>query len=185
MGDDDHEKKIVEKIEEFHELQVEAMRRAGVAKEKEQGLEIESTESVRLFREAQGYVLRLRELREDLEYELYQESHYHPERIIGHIDDFNRILGDIRDNPSFENSVSSFNKLGYSKHPPKEKYEVDLDGRTVGIKTAMHTSMGKRQNSISMGGTTVQTVVLPRLIRFTKEVENSLIGRCASGKRPN
>lgn len=34
------------------------------------------------------------------------------------------------------------------------------------------------------GATKVETVILPRLIRLTQEVEDSLIGRYASGKRP-
>lgn len=179
---DDYEEKIASKIENIHDLELEALRRAGVAKEKEQGLEIESTEAVRLFRECTGYILRLRELREDIETELSQDEYYHAERVIGHIDDYNRILRDLRDNPSFENAVSSFNKISYSSK--SESYTVHMGARNIGIRTYQKTSLGTQSN-VPMEGSSVETAVLPRLSRLTKEVENSLIGRCASGKRPD
>jgi len=56
---DDYGERIANKIESINELELEALRRAGVTKEKEQGLEIESPEVVRLFREATGYTVRL------------------------------------------------------------------------------------------------------------------------------
>lgn len=179
---DDYEEKIANKIENIHELELEALRRAGVAKEKEQGLEIESTEAVRLFREATGYILRLRELREDLEAELAYDEEYHAERIIGHIDDYNRILRDLRKNPSFENSIKSFNDITYREGP--NKYTINMGGRSIQMKTQHRDAMGTRSN-IPMEGSVVETAILPRLVRLTKEVENSLIGRCASGKRPD
>jgi hypothetical protein len=81
-------------------LKLKPLRRAGV--KKEQGLEIESTEAVRLFREATEYMLRLRELRENIEVEMRNEQYPNTERVIGHLDDYNRIIQDICRNPSFK-----------------------------------------------------------------------------------
>lgn len=179
---DEYEEKIANKIESIHELELEALRRAGVAKEKEQGLEIESTEAVRLFREATGYILRLRELRDDIEVELARDEKYHAERIIGHIDDYNRILSNLRRNPSFENSIKSFNDISYQEGP--DIYTVNMDGRKIDMKT-VHTDAFGRNSSVPMNDSNVEVAILPRLVRLTKEVENSIIGRCASGKRPD
>lgn len=187
---DDYEEKIANKIEDIHELEVEALRRAGVAKEKEQGLEIESTEAVRLFREATGYILRLRELREDIESLTEETSYPHTERVIGYMDDYNRILTDIRQNNSFKNCVSSFEDIKYSKQNidggRRAFYKINIEGRTESVSlnpkpveaNPIRGSKGKK------GDKTAVQMVLPRLARLTKEVENSLIGRCASGKRP-
>jgi hypothetical protein len=181
---DDYEEKIANKIQEIHQLELEALRRAGVAKEKEQGLEIESTEAVRLFREATGYILRLRELREDIEYELQYDERYHPGRILGHIDDYNRTLNDIRKNPSFENAVQSFEKITY-RESGINSYQVNIDGQPISMKSVDTKGYNSTKTNITMSGSTVETAILPRLRRLTKEVENSLIGRCTSGKRPD
>jgi hypothetical protein len=177
---DDYEGKIANKIEQWHELELEALRRAGVAKEKEQGLEIESTEAVRLFRQATGYILRLRDLRDDIEYELANDSSYHPEHIIGHIDDYNRILNDIRREDSFKNSISSFENIEYQK--VMKTYRIHMGDRQLEMKTSHKDTFGNTKKTIPLGGSSVKSAVLPRLIRLTKEVEDSIIGRCASGK---
>ncbi|WP_336024525.1 hypothetical protein [Halobellus salinisoli] len=190
---DEYEEKIANSIEEIYDLQLEALRRAGVANEKEQGLEIESTEAVRLFREATGYLLRMRELRDDVEMELRNSQFYHIERVIGHIEDYNRILQDIRKNDSFENAIQSFNELSYGpgnkQYANRAGYKVTIEGRSdfvPSIYVSVDGLKGKqRQQNVPMDGTTiVENFVYPRLIRLTKDVENSLIGRCASGKRP-
>lgn len=85
----DQEKRIVDKIEKIHQLELEALRRAGVAEEKKEGLKIESTEALRLFREATGYLLRLRDLRAEIKNQLRNEEVYHINRILGHLEDYN------------------------------------------------------------------------------------------------
>lgn len=186
---DEYEAKIANKLEEIHDLQLEALRRAGVAKEKEKGLEIESTEALRLFREATGYLLRLRELRDDLERELQESQFYHVERVVGHVEDYNRILRDIQRNDSFENAVSNFSEAACESHGKGGSYRMTIQGRSVSVPST-YTSTdaftgATRQDNVPMDGTTkVENFVYPRLIRLTKDVESSLIGRCASGKRP-
>lgn len=181
---DEYEAKIANKVEDIHELEIEALRRAGVAKEKEQGLEIESTEAVRLFREATGYILRLRELREDIESVISFVDYPNTERVIGHIDDYNRILSDIRRNDSFSNSVKSFDDVGYERM--RGFYEVNIEGRaeTVSTNPKPVEANPLTGESGKEGDSTAVEMVLPRLRRLTKDVENSLIGRCTSGKRP-
>lgn len=181
---DDYENKIASTLKEIHQLQLEALRRAGVAKEKEKGLEIESTEAIRLFREATGYLLRLRELRDDVEDEFHNAEYYQAERVIGHLDDYNRILQDIRRNESFENAVTGFNPPSYSKR--NNGYDVMIEGQSRLVTNRSKGPLEQTRNIVPMNGkTTVENFVYPRLIRLTKEVENSLIGRCTSGKRPD
>jgi hypothetical protein len=183
MTPDDYEEKIANKIERIHQLELEALRRAGVAKEKEQGLEIESTEAVRLFREATGYLIRLRELREDIEGELQYAEYYHAGRVVGALDDYNRILRDVRRNESFKNSVESFDPITYRES--HQKYKITIENNTETIPTTYADAYTSEQKSVPMDGTTnVETFVYPRISRLTKEMETSIIGRCASGKRP-
>jgi hypothetical protein len=177
---DEHKETIVNKIEDWHELELEALRRAGVAKEKEQGLEIESTEAVRLFREGTGYILRLRDLRDDVDQELANNKYYHSEHIVGLIDDYNRILEDISSNDSFRNCISSFQVIDYTL--TGSVYKVKIGDRTMEIKTKERNAPGISNSRVQMAGTEVELAVLPRLSRLSKDVEDSLIGRCASGK---
>lgn len=193
---DEYEKKIANTIEEIYDLQLEALRRAGVAKEKEKGLEIESTEAVRLFREATGYLLRLQELREDVQAELQYNEYYNASHILGHLDDYNRILEDLRGNNSFKSCIDSFEGAEYSWNSARGEYRVTIEGRSQFIadkrkpqqrsQSFMQGNQSKEQpqTNVPMEGSEVETFVLPRLSRVTKDVENSIIGRCASGKRP-
>lgn len=191
MGADEYDEKIAEELRKIFDEHLDAMRRAGVAERKREGYKIESTEALRLFREATGYLTRLRELREDVDGELVHAEYYHAERVIGHLEDYNRILEDLERNPSFENAVSNFDPISYERFSRGETgYNVTIEGRT-GRVSATHKEqvmgkMTKPQNNVPMDGTTtVETFVYPRLIRLTKDVENSVIGRCASGKRPD
>lgn len=181
---DEHEDGISKSLEEIHQLELEALRRAGVAKEKERGLEIESTEAIRLFREATGYLLRLRALREDVRSELDLNDEYNAQHVLGHLDDYNRILDDIRRNPSFKAAVQSFQGAEYDWDTAKGKYRVKIEGRTAMIADVHQPRHKPRQTNVPMEGSGVESFVLPRLVRVTTDVENSLIGRCASGKRP-
>lgn len=189
MGNDEYDEKIAEELRDIFDEHLDAMRRAGVAERKREGYKIESTEALRLFREATGYLTRLRELREDVESELRHSRHYHPERVIGHLEDFNRILKDIKKNPSFENAVASFSPISYESSVERDTrgYNITIDGREGFIRSSTrspYTSHSKE--AISMDGrTTVETFVYPRLNRLTKDMEHSIIGRCASGKRPD
>jgi hypothetical protein len=185
--DDDYEQKAVEKIEEIHEDEIEALRRAGVAEQKREGLRIESTEAIRLFREAQGYILRLRELRESLEDELEHADYYHISRVTGNIDDYNRILRDIRDNRSFESCVESFERISCSPQRSKNRYRIRIGGSSGQSEWVPGTydDGDEELEYVPMDGTTiVEMFVYPRIIRLTEDVEQSLFGRCASGKRP-
>lgn len=187
MGSDEYEEKIAEELREIFDEHLDAMRRAGVAERKREGYKIESTEALRLFREATGYLTRLRELREDVNAELAYSEYYHAERVIGHLEDYNRILGDVERNPSFENAVSNFESISYDTFRGGGRgYKVTIEGRTGRIE-ATHTKRHQgTQNNVPMdGSTTVETFVYPRLTRLTKDVEHSVIGRCASGKRPD
>lgn len=168
---DEHEEKIANKIENIHELELEALRRAGVAKEKEQGLEIESTEAVRLFREATGYILRLRKLREDLQREDFDGDNHQRERAMGYVKDYNRILKDIQKNPSFESCIEEFGKIQHEKNEDGAIVRFEFESGSVELPPVFKDHE------------TLNDLVVPRLIRLTKEVENSLIGRCTSGKR--
>lgn len=181
---DDYERKVAEELRDIYDEHLDAMRRAGVAERKREGLEIESTEAVRLFREATGYLTRLRELREDVRNELAYAEYYHAERVIGHIEDYNRILKDIRRNPSFENCVQSIPNISYRN--TRDGYEVSIEDRS-GVISSKYDVMGQPpQENVPMDGTTtVETFVYPRLKRLTKDAEHSIIGRCASGKRPD
>lgn len=179
---DEYEEKIANTIEEIYDLQLEALRRAGVAKEKEKGLEIESTEAVRLFREATGYLLRLRELREDIQAELQYNEYYNAAHILGHLDDYNRILKSLEENPSFQSCVDDFDGANYEER--RSGYQVEIEGLTQSIESTHNPRHQAPQTNVPMEGSEVETFVLPRLIRVTKDVENSIIGRCASGKRP-
>lgn len=189
MGEDDeHEKKIVETLEDIHELEIEALRRAGVAKEKVEGYRIESVEALRLFKEADGYLLRLRRLQDMMQEEMNRFEYYHIERVLGHIDDYNRILGDIRNNPSFENAVSSFDEIEY-RESPRGGYDVSIADRSIHVKASYSTRNATRRSqnhdTVPMDGrTTVENAILPRLFRLAEDLEQSLIGRCQSGKRP-
>lgn len=188
MVDEEYEEKITEELREIFDEQLDAMRRAGVAERKREGYRIESTEALLLFREATGYLIRLRELREDINDELTHGEYYHAERVIGHLEDYNRILKDLERNPSFKNSVSNFDEISYDQ--TQNGYTVFIEGRSGRIlSTYRKNVMGKKtppQNNIPMDGTTtVETFVYPRLTRLTKDVEHSVIGRCASGKRPD
>jgi uncharacterized protein YozE (UPF0346 family) len=205
MGSDEYEDRIAEELREIFDEHLDAMRRAGVAERKREGYKIESTEALRLFREATGYLTRLRELREDLNAELDNSSYYHVERVIGHLEDYNRILDDLKRNPSFENAVSSFDPISYNYNEDATKdmtedhtiinditkgYNVVIEGRTGFVKFAYEKrTMGAGtsvQKNVPMDGTTtVETFVYPRLTRLTKDMEHSVIGRCASGKRPD
>jgi len=192
MTSDEYEEKIAEELRDIYDEHLDAMRRAGVAERKREGYKIESTEALRLFREATGYLTRLRELRGDIEKELYQGQYFHAERVIGHLEDYNRILEDIRKNPSFKNAVESFSLLSYNstKRGSTPGYSVEIEGRNGFIPsqyTDMDSLRGKQmQDHVPMDGTTiVETFVYPRLVRLSKDVEHSLIGRCASGKRPD
>ena len=178
------EERIANTLEEIFDLQLEALRRAGVAQEKEQGLEIESTEAVRLFREATGYLLRLRELRGDIQAELQYNDHYNASHVLGHLDDYNRILDDIRDNPSFQSCISSFEGANYDSGDSRGGYRVSIEGRSQRIDSIHEQRHKAPQSNVPMEGSEVETFVLPRIIRVTKDVESSIIGRCASGKRP-
>jgi hypothetical protein len=161
------------------------LRRAGVAKEKEQGLEIESTEAVRLFREATGYLIRLREPCDDIEGELQYAEYYHTGRVAGALDDYNRILRDIRKNESFENAVGSFNPVEYEKLERRDCYRITIENNTETI-TTTYANIYTDQKNVPMDGTTnVENFVYPRISRLTKDMETSIIGRCASGKRPD
>lgn len=191
MDSDEYEEKIAEELREIFDEHLDAMRRAGVAERKREGYKIESTEALRLFREATGYLTRLRELREDVNGELAYGEYYHAERVIGHLEDYNRILEDLERNPSLENAVSNFNPISYETFSRGgQGYKVTIEGR-MGIVSATHKEqvMGRTtrpQNNVPMDGTTtVETFVYPRLTRLTKDVEHSVIGRCASGKRPD
>lgn len=178
------EERIAKTLEEIFDLQLEALRRAGVAQEKEQGLEIESTEALRLFREATGYLLRLRELRGDIQAELHYNDHYNASHVLGHLDDYNRILDDIRDNPSFQSCIGSFEGAEYELQSRQGRYRVSIEGRSHHIDSMHNQRHRPAQSNVPMDGSEVETFVLPRLIRVTKDVESSIIGRCASGKRP-
>lgn len=182
---DDYEEKIAEELREIFDEHLDAMRRAGVAERKREGYKIESTEALRLFREATGYLTRLRELRDDVEWELQSAEYYHVERVIGHLDDYNRILRDIRRNPSFENAIESFDEVAYNRE--RKGYDVLIEGRSGFVPSKHEPNMGPPQKNVPMGRgtTTVGAFVYPRLVRLTKDVEHSLIGRCASGKRPD
>jgi len=191
MGSEEYEEKIAEELRGIFDEHLDAMRRAGVAERKREGYKIESTEALRLFREATGYLTRLRELREDVNGELAYAEYYHAERVIGHLEDYNRILEDLERNPSFENAVSNFDPISYETFSRGGRgYKVTIEGR-IGRVSATHKKqvMGrttKPQNNVPMDGTTtVETFVYPRLTRLTKDVEHSVIGRCASGKRPD
>lgn len=180
---DEYESRLTNKIKEIHKYELEALRRAGVAKEKEQGLEIESTEAIRLFRQATGYLLRLRELRDDIEGELHGAEYYHAERVVGHLKDYNRILQDIRRKESFENAVKNFTPISYPNAKRGNGYNVTIEGQSDFVSSRSQDCWERDQDIVSMNGrTTVENFVYPRLIRLTKEVENSLIGRCESGK---
>jgi hypothetical protein len=87
MGSDNYEETIAEELNEIFEEHLYAMRRAGVAERKREGYKVESVEALRLFREATGYLTRLRELRNDVEDELQHARLYHAERVIGHLED--------------------------------------------------------------------------------------------------
>lgn len=178
----DLEETVANKIEEIHKLELEALRRAGVAKEKEQGLEIESTEAIRLFREATGYLLRLRELRDDLKGELQYSDQYHSERVIGYVHDYNRILRSLRENRSFENCVSGFTLIEYDEFG--ETYDVEIEGRKVRMRAREERSLGGTRRNVSMVDSNVGGAILPRIRRLTIDIESSVVGRCASGKRP-
>lgn len=183
--DTDHEEKIVDKLQEIHDIELEAMRRAGVAEEKQEGLRIESTEAVRLFREATGYLLRLRELREDIDAELEEAEFYHASSVVGCIDDYNRILQDIRRNPSFEACIENFDDIQYSKITSRSAYRIRIGSQREDLPFEL-TDGDETQEYVPMDGTTkLELFVYPRIKRLTKDVENSLIGRCASGKRPS
>ena len=186
MGSDEYEEKIAEELREIFDEHLDAMRRAGVAERKREGYKIESTEALRLFREATGYLTRLRELREDINTELAYSEYYHAERVIGHLEDYNRILEDLRRNPSFDNAVSSFEQISYDTFDGNREYKVSIEGR-IGRVTSTHKKRhhGVQHNVPMDGTTTVETFVYPRLTRLTKDVEHSVIGRCASGKRPD
>jgi len=185
MGSDEYEEKIAEELREIYDEHLDAMRRAGVAERKREGYKIESTEALRLFREATGYLTRLRELRDDVNAELAYSEYYHAERVIGHLEDYNRILNDLEKNPSFENAVSSFQPLSYSP-TARGGYEVNIEGRTGIVSDKYKKRHQGAQDIVPMDGTTtVETLVYPRLTRLTKDLEHSIIGRCASGKRPD
>ena len=188
MTADEYEEKIAEELREIFDQHLDAMRRAGVAERKREGYKIESTEALRLFSEATGYLTRLRELRNDIENELAYEEYYHAERVLGHIEDYNRILQDLGRNPTFENAVSNFEDISFEEvgRGPHE-YSVDIEGRAGRVKIAHKNKWeGGSQTNVPMDGTTtVETFVYPRLKRLTKDVEQSVIGRCASGKRPD
>lgn len=179
-----NEERIANTLEEIFDLQLEALRRAGVAQEKEQGLEIESTEALRLFREATGYLLRLRELRGDIQAELQYNDYYNASHVLGHLDDYNRILNDIRENPSFKSCIASFEGAEYESARSGGGYRLNIEGQSQRIDSSHQPRHKAPQLNVPMEGAEVETFVLPRLIRVTKDVESSIIGRCASGKRP-
>jgi hypothetical protein len=192
MPPDDYEETLVNEIDEIFDQHLEAMRRAGVAESKREGYRIESTEALRLFREATGYLLRLRKLRDSIETDLYQSEYYDAGRIIGYVKDYNKILSALRENPSFENCVRNFEEIEYSK--PKQagsKLQITIDGVPQHIATTHEKAnpvLGEIDTleHVPMDGTTkVETWVYPRIIRLTEDLESSVIGRCASGKRPD
>lgn len=187
MDSDEYEEKIAEELREIFDEHLDAMRRAGVAERKREGYKIESTEALRLFREATGYLTRLRELREDINSELAYSEYYHAERVIGHLEDYNRILKDIKRNPSFENAVENFDPISYDTFSMSERgYTVTIEGRTGRVSATYKKRHQSPQNNVPMDGTTtVETFVYPRISRLTKDIEHSIIGRCASGKRPD
>jgi len=168
---DEYERKIAETIDEIYDLQLEALRRAGVAKEK--GLEIESTEAVRLFQEATGYLLRLRELREDVQSELQYNKYYNAANILGHLDDYDRVLKSLKENPSFQSCIDNFDGADYKEQKPG--YIVEIEGLSQSIERTHRPPFEEPQTNVPMEGSEVETFVLPRLIRVTKDVENSII----------
>lgn len=182
--DTNTEQRLADRFQEINDLELESLRRAGVAKEKRKGLEIESTEAVRLFREAKGYLMRLRELRDDLEAALEDAEFYRASNVVGCVDDYNRILEDIRRNRSFESCIDSFDKLHYKKVRSKSAYHIRIGNQTEYVPFE-YSDGDKTQDYVPMDGTTkVELFVYPRIIRLTKDVEQSIVGRCTSGKRP-
>lgn len=177
MGARDNELsgRIADKVEQINELALEAARRGGVAEEKKKGLEIESVESIRLFRQASGYLLRIVDLRQHFEYELNAEDP-HLSRVFGHIDDYNQVLGELQNNPTFKTTVEPFEKVSYSD---RKGQTVTIGNQTVRIKNT------RKSQSFSTSMTEYSAIsdfVAPRMIRKTEQLENSLIGRCMSGK---
>lgn len=177
-GDDDLADRIADKIEQINDLALEAARRGEVAEEKRKGLEIESVESIRLFRQASGYLLRVLDLRSHFESELRAENH-HKGRVLGHIGDYNQLLGELQNNPTFETTVAPFEKVSYSNK--KGGTIVTIDDQSVrmdGTISGSRHGMGKS----SVEYPSIPDFVAPRMIRKTEQLENALIGRCMSGK---
>ena len=189
---DEQQDKISTAIEEFHENLIDALRRSGVAERKLQGLEIETVESVRLFRSCIGYINRLSALRKDLMLEISQAETYHVKRVLGHVDDYNRILEDLRDHPNFKEAISSYNGASYRVPQENETetfgYWVEIEGHRsfVTDRYEPRSAFGtvSYSSNVPMKGSVVENFVYPRLLRVAKDVEYSLMGRCSSGKRP-
>lgn len=162
--------RITNKIEQIRDLELEAARREGVAEEKKKGLEIESVESMRLFRQASGYLLRAVDLRAHFENELDPDNP-HVGRVLGHIDDYNQLLKELKDNDTFQTTVQAYEKVEYEAGPDA------------------YVTIGRQRVSIKNEGIypaemypAITDFVAPRMIRQTEKLENALIGRCMSGK---
>lgn len=175
----DRPDKIAATLEEIRAEFLDAMRRAGVAERKREGYQIESVEAARLFNEATGYLLRLRDLRDDIRLEVNENPFTRDDlgRIMGHLDDYNRILADIKKNDSFKSVVENLEPI---------KSDWNRENRSYTFRVKIGDQQYSQEKKWGLGEvTTMRRVVLPRLIRLTKEVEGSLIGRCASGKTPD
>lgn len=179
---DEPDDEIAATLEEIFDLHLDAMRRGGVVEKKREGYKIESVESVRLFMQATGYFRRLRELQDDLKAELDNKQHYHIQHVLGLIDDYNRILEDIRDNPTFESAVESFEGAEYEWDSRRGKYKVRIESRVGFIEDSHKPRHQPSQSNVPLEGSPVESYVLPRLQRVCMDLESSLIGRCASGK---
>lgn len=169
-GSEELNDRIAKKIEKIKDLELEVARREGVAEEKRKGLEIESVESIRLFREASGYLLRIIDLRKHFEAELNTNDH-HLERVYGHMDDYNQLLNELQNNNTFQTTVENYEEVSYQRG---KGGKVTIGQQFV----RLERSYGKSDPNFPA----ISNFVAPRMIRNTEKLENALIGRCMSGK---
>ena len=94
---------------------------------------------------------------------------------MGHIEDYNQLLTELKQSDTFRTAVEHF-----------EEVECDENGRVVSIGDQSIQIFNKADTrygrSSSKEYPAITDFVAPRMIRKTEQLENSLIGRCMSGK---
>jgi len=95
--------------------------------------------------------------------------------VVGHIENYSQLLTKLKQNDTFRTAVEHF-----------EEVECDEDGRVVSIGDQSvriyNKSDARHGRSNPKKYLAITEFVAPRTIRKTEQLENSLIGRCMSGK---